>query len=154
MSKPPVKLPSTHSGVRYLMEGNGYTAFDSLEEARNAKDAVCIFEGDYGGTIYLTIPIESVKCDAATLAQALQDIDAMCWDDPEGAGIFFEKRPLGSGVAGGMWGGVVTDGLWLHPDLEPLSVRDEVEEVFAGVRPRIDPAGRDWDTARSKPKLP
>lgn len=154
MSKPPDKLQSSHSGVRSMVEGDAYTAFNSLEEARGNADTVVIFEGDYGGTIYMTVPIDRVKCAAATLAQALQDIDAMCWGDPDGAGMFFEERPVGSGVPGGMGGGTVTGGLWLHPNLEPLGIRDEIEEVLAGSRRRIEPTGRDWDSVRPKPKLP
>ena len=51
---------------------------------------------------------------------------------------YFEVAPVGSGVAGGTGGGVVTDDLWLHPDLEKKGLRERVEAVMTGDRVRLD----------------
>ena len=115
--------------------GTPYAALPSLKEARRVPDAAVVMEGDDGGSIYLTCPVRLVRCDEAALRQLLRDLDAHDWDDPEGAGLFYEVAPVGSGVAGGTGGGVVTDGVWLHPELEAKGLRGRVEAVIAGRRP-------------------
>src|SRR5215469_2619546 len=114
-------LPGHHSAVRSMMaeaSGDAYTAFTTLVAAREHPSSVVIFEGDYGGTIYLTNPVDRVICDESALKQLLFDIDAMCWSDTEGALVVYEVVPIGEGVAGGMGGGRVVDGLWLHSEVE------------------------------------
>ena len=137
-----------------MIEGNGYVAARNLEEARNFDLSVIIFQGDWGGTIYLTVPVAKVNCDQATLRNLLYAIDRLAWDEDEGAELFFEFKPAGSGVWGGMGGGMITNGLWLHPRIEELGVRDEIESVLAGESDQFDPAGRTWDDTRPTPKLP
>ena len=100
---------------------------------------------DFGGTIYLVAPVDGVRCDEATLSRLLSDIDQMCWRDLEMARVAIERRPVGSGVAGGMGGGRVQKTLWLHPELEALGVRREIEDILAGKPYRLDPSGRRWD---------
>jgi hypothetical protein len=114
-----------------------YLALRSLDEARTTRDATVIMQGDDGGSIYLTCPIEHVRCDEQTLRRLLLDLDALVWKDSTLAGLFFELAPVGAGVAGGMGGGMVVDGLWLHPELEALGVRESVEAVIVGRRRRI-----------------
>src|SRR5689334_19711825 len=116
-------LPAHHSQVRSMMaeaSENAYTAFTTLAAAREHSGSVVIFEGDYGGTIYLTIPVREVVCGETALKQLLFDIDAMYWSDPHGARVLYEVVPAGAGVAGGMGGGQVVDGLWLHPKIAAL----------------------------------
>jgi hypothetical protein len=43
-----------------------------------------------------------------------------------------------------MGGGEVVDGLWLHPRLEALGMREDVQQVLSGQRRRIDTAGKHW----------
>jgi hypothetical protein len=136
------KLPAHHSAVRSLVneaKGNPYHALRSLEEARSHPQSVIIFEGDDGGTIYLTIPANHCHCDEAELQHLLSDVDARYWKDMSMAKIFYECLPEGSGVAGGMGGGHILDGLWLHPEIEALGIRKEVQEVLQGNRKRIAP---------------
>jgi len=95
-------------------------------------------EGDYGGSIYLTCPVRLVHCDEPTLQQLLIDLDKHDWNDPEGVGVYYEVAPVGSGVVGGNGGGAVTDGLWLHPDLEAKGLRERVAAVVRGERERLD----------------
>src|SRR5438552_11511903 len=101
-------LPAHESGVRRMVadaRGPPYQALRSLGEAQAALDGVVVMEGDYGGQIYLTCPARLVKCDPGTLEQLLADLDGMAWRDSDGARVFFERQPIGSGVAGGMGGG-------------------------------------------------
>jgi hypothetical protein len=141
------RLPQHHSQVRSLMaeaSGNIYTALKTFAAARDHPDSVIIFEGDYGGTIYLTIPVREAACDEAALKQLLCDIDAMCWSDSRGARIVYEVVSVGTRVAGGMGGGQVVDGLWLHPRVEALEMREDIQQVLGGQREQIDTAGKHW----------
>jgi hypothetical protein len=143
----PKVLPSGVSPLRYMVSqahGTEYLALTSLTAARECKDGVVIFEGDEGGTIYLTVPALQVVCSEATLKQLLLDIDEMCWRDRSSVHLVYEALPVGSGVAGGMGGGRVMDTLWLHPELENLGLRHEVEAVLQGGTLRLEPKGRRW----------
>ncbi len=134
------RIPDHESAVRRMLadaHGRRYDALESLDEAKATADAAVVMRGDYGGSIYLTCPARIVQCDESTLRQLLHDLDGHDWDDPEGAGLYFEVAPVGSGVAGGTGGGAVTDGVWLHPDLEAMGLRDRVERVITGRHPRL-----------------
>lgn len=124
--------------------GNAYTALKTFMAAREHTGSVIIFEGDDGGTIYLTIPVSEVSCDECALRQLLIDIDAMCWADSSMARIVYEAIPIGAAVAGGMGGGQVVDGLWLHPAVEALGVGEDIQQVLSGQRERIETDGRRW----------
>src|SRR5690348_395521 len=113
-------LPRHHSPLRSMMAeafGDAYTAFTTLVAAREHPGSVVIFEGDDGGTIYLTNPVDRVICDETALKQLLFDIDTMCWSDTDSARVVYEVVPIGAGVAGGMGGGCIVDGLWLHSEV-------------------------------------
>jgi hypothetical protein len=142
MSEDPLPLPEHESPVRRLISDAKRLAFrplHSLEEAKAFDDGTVILEGDYGGQIYLTCPAHLVRCSPAVLRQLLLDIDAKCWacNEGEGAGIYFERKPQGSGVWGGMGGGAITEGLWLHKEVEGFSIRPQVEAVLAGQQDRL-----------------
>lgn len=118
-------------------EGVQHVRFDSLESAKANPDSVVIMEGDYGGQIYLTCPVRLVRCTQAVLKQLLNDIDDYRWCDPAGAGVYFELGKAGTRVAGGMGGGAIIDGVWLHEMLEHL--RPQVEPVIDGRLNKIVP---------------
>jgi hypothetical protein len=101
-------------------QGEPYVAFDSLEAARAAADGVVVLEGDYGGQIYMVVPARLVRCREEDLRTLLMRLDSHAWKDPAGARVYYERRPVGAGVGGGMGGGRVIDGVWLHPDLRAL----------------------------------
>ena len=124
-------------------DGEPCEAFRSLGEARADSDASVVIEGDHGGTIYLTVLVKHVRCAQAGLEQLADDIDAMCWNDDDGLGLFFEHLPVGSGVMGGMGGGLVVDGV-LHRRVAALDIRPEVEAVLAGRSDRIASRGKRW----------
>jgi hypothetical protein len=129
--------------------GDAYTAFTTFTAAREHPASIVIFEGDYGGTIYLTIPVHQVVCGEAALKQLLFDIDSMCWSDMRGARVVYEVVPIGAGVAGGMGGGQVVDGLWLHSEVEALGMRGVIQQVLNGQRQRIDVTGKRLATKRA-----
>src|SRR5262249_16251045 len=139
-------LPAHHSQVRSMTAEapeNTYTAFTTFAAAREHSGSVVIFEGDYGGTIYLTIPVRDVACGETALKQLLFDIATMYSSDPRGARVLYEVVQVGAGVAGGMGGGQIVNGLWLHPKIAALGVREDVEQVLNGKREQIDTAGRE-----------
>lgn len=115
-------LSEHESGVRKLVSeaaGTTYEALPSLAEARKVTDASVVMEGDYGGQIYVVAPIQLVRCSEEVLQSLLLEIDATQWNDPEGANVYFERAPIGSGVPGGMGGGRVLPNVWVHERLEP-----------------------------------
>jgi hypothetical protein len=113
-----------------------YRHFKTLAQARDVDGAVAVIEGDYGGQIYFTCPVRHLRCEANTLSRLLNDLDALKWNDPEGAGLFFEIAAPGSCIPGGMGGGLVCDGVWVHPEFEHQRAR--VEAVIAGILPCIN----------------
>ena len=118
-------------------EGTDYRSFDSLSAARLDPNGVVILEGDDGGQIYVVVRAIDVACSEDTLHQLLCDIDVREWpgNDLNSARVCFEQRPIGSGVAGGMGGGVVSDGVWVHPRLRALE--ETICEVLRGKRARL-----------------
>jgi hypothetical protein len=134
--QPPV--PAHESAVRRLVAdagGTEYTALRSLAEARTCKDATVVLEGDYGGQIYVVAPVGYVKCTEAVLHSLLAELDALEWNEPEGASAFFERRPVGTGVPGGMGGAVVQEGVWVHERLHMH--HSAIIQVLAGERGSI-----------------
>jgi hypothetical protein len=141
LDRPIIELPKHHSPLRSMMAdacGGEYIALESLAAARNHPESVVIMEGDDGGTIYLTVPVYKVTCGEIALRHLLSDIDAMYWNDHRLAHLIYEIVSIGGTVAGGMGGGRVVDGLWLHPKVEELGVRQDIEQVLNGQRERIE----------------
>jgi hypothetical protein len=117
--------------------GTGYEVVESLRRAQAREDYPVVMQGDDGGSIYLTCQAVQVRCDQGALTALLEALDARYWNDRDMARVFYERLPVGSGVAGGTGGGVVANGVWLHPKLEEQGLRDAVEAVIAGERDRI-----------------
>jgi len=131
-------LPDHESGVRRLVAdaaGRAYRAFRTLAEARADPDGIVVFEGDYGGQIYLVCPAAAVRCSEDDLGLLLRDLDSLEWDDAGGARVFFESLPRGSIVPGGMGGGRVEEGLWVHPRVAQHATA--IQAVIDGRRSRI-----------------
>lgn len=135
----PDELPSHESAVRRMMAdaaGRPYLALHSLIEAQAVPDGVVVFEGDDGGQIYLVVRASEVHCSEEELVDLLADIDAAEWADPSMARIYYERGAIGSGIAGGMGGGLVTADLWVHPQLSMS--RASILEVIRGRRAQLD----------------
>jgi hypothetical protein len=73
----------------------------------------------------VTCPLRHVGCDEATLGRVLAVLDRLDWNDPDGARVYYEHLPVGSGVAGGAGGGVVVDGVWVNPGFKRYRVVGE-----------------------------
>jgi hypothetical protein len=146
LDRSPIELPKHHSGLRSVMAeayGRDYVALKSFQAARNHRDSIVILEGDDGGTIYLTVPVYKVTCGEIPLHHLLSDIDAICWNDP-GMALCFMKSCLSEGLSPVGWAGRVIDGLWLHPKVEQLGVRRDIEQVLNGQRERIEIGQKHW----------
>src|SRR5260370_25228749 len=138
--KPEILL-SHESGLRKMeaeAAENQYVSFKSLREAQQDPEGVVILEGDEGGQIYVVCPASIVRCSEESLQQLLHDLDALTWNDPSSAHLFFERLPLGSGVSGGMGGGLVQSSVWLHPRLVKLGLLEKVKAVIEGRRSRLE----------------
>lgn len=87
-----------------------------------------VFEGDWGGQMYLTVPVALVRnVDAKKFHALLKTLDAAAWSCNDGMGrSYYPYTPaevgsdVSDGVPGGMGGGKLLDGLWLHPELESM----------------------------------
>ena len=96
-----------------------------------------VFMGDYGGTVYLTVPAHRVRCRPAALDDLLSDIDALCWGEGRGTALFaLEPNAIGS-FGGGMGGGEAAGRLWLHPSIAEPMLRREVKSVLRGRLRRV-----------------
>lgn len=132
-------IPSHESPLRRLVadaSGLDYAAYATLAEARQDPDAALIMEGDYGGQIYLACPVSVVAADEAVVEMLLRDVDELGWDG-DGSGIRYERLPVGSGVMGGMGGGLVSADIWVHEEYVQLGLDDAIRRVIRGDQPRI-----------------
>jgi hypothetical protein len=135
-------LPDNVSPIRYMVDEafSLNTQFiKSYEEAKETENAIVIMEGDWGGQIYLVCPLEYIKCDKNILEGLLQDLDKIAWkcNEGEGTGIYFEVRKLGEGISGGMGGGTVQSGIWIHDEFKKKGFEEEIKQVILGKKERI-----------------
>ena len=141
----PEALPEHESGVRRLVSdahGITYRPLRSLGEAKSFPDGVVILEGDDGGQIYFACSASLVKCSEEALNDLLRDLDDIAWpgNDPDSARVFYERRPVGSPIFGGMGGGYVTEDIWVHQEFIDAGLSDRIREVIEAKRPRISAA--------------
>jgi hypothetical protein len=132
--------PAHESPVRRMMadaHGTPYHPLRTLDEAQQYDDGVAILQGDWGGQIYAVIPARMIHCSVDALRTLLRDLDTQAWlcNENEGAAIYYERKPLGSGVAGGMGGGVSTGEIWVHPEFQEIA--PEIRRVIAGLQDAI-----------------
>ncbi len=134
------EIPEHESPVRRMMADAASTPFHplhSLDEARRHNDGVAILQGDWGGQIYAVIPARMIRCTAEAIQQLLFDLDAEAWscNENEGATIYYERKPAGTGVPGGMGGGASTGGLWIHPEFDEIA--EQIQLVIIGEQEKI-----------------
>lgn len=99
-----------------------YRAIDTFDQAKQIKNVYVIFEGDYGGIIYLTCPMKLVNCTENELQALLEYIDELYWNDLDGANIFYEILRSGQCLTGGLGGGQAIDDIWIHPEIKKLGL--------------------------------
>jgi hypothetical protein len=111
-----------------------FEPLDSLAAARESEDGVVILEGDYGGQIYLVAPAAAGECSEGALLRLLRDLDEIAWpgSEPDASCVRFERLAAGATVPGGMGGGKVEAGIWVHPELGEHAPR--IRAVLAGGR--------------------
>lgn len=133
------EIPEHVSGRQMLSEifGDENNSVATLAEARELDDYALVMEGDFGGQIYLTCPVDLVKCDEDCLRRLLADIDGVQWNNPDGCQLFFEHAPVGASIVGGMGGGEVVDGVWCHKDIHALGISASIEAVIEGRTDRL-----------------
>ena len=135
------RIPEHESPVRRIVadsSGEKYGAIKSFSEAKKIPNAYVVFEGDYGGQIYLTCPMSKINCDEKILKQLLSDIDAYCFDYLNSTGIYYEVHQTNEGIAGGMGGGITKTDVWIHPKVVELGIASHIKQVIDGVRNRIN----------------
>ena len=140
-SSDPISVPE-HEVRSFLAEINGeqHLAYHSMAEASEDPDAAVVLSADYGGTIFLTVPVRLCHCSFKALETLISDLDAISWfsGDPTIAMVGLERHPVGTGVTGGDGGGIVIEGVWTHPKRLPPEVASQAVEVVLGKRDRID----------------
>lgn len=134
------EIPDHESPVRRLIADAHDTSFyplRTLDEARHHDDGVAILQGDWGGQIYAVIPVRMIRCSTDTLQRLLLDLDIEAWscNENEGASIYYERKPAGIGVAGGMGGGASTGQLWVHPEFDEIA--EQIRRVIIGEQETI-----------------
>ena len=120
------------------MDYADFTYFTDLAQAKADPNGVIYFEGDYGGQIYLSALANEINCTEECLYQLLTDIENLPggWGDMEGSSITFASVAyVPSVILGGMGGGMITNGIWVHGDLG--RVENEIKEVLRGQRERL-----------------
>jgi hypothetical protein len=137
-------MDNSKSPLRELMAEAGassYHSLSSLADAQADPHGIAVFEGDDGGQIYLVCPARFIRCSEQILHQLLLDLDEdeIEWpgNDPSTRRIYFESRPPGQGIPGGMGGGKVADEIWIHPRLVQNRFADLIIAVLTGKRERI-----------------
>ena len=72
------------------------------------------------------------------MRRLLLDLDTVAWscNRNEGASIYYERKPTGTGVAGGMGGGASTGELWVHPEFDELA--EQIRRVIIGDQEILD----------------
>jgi hypothetical protein len=142
-------LHEHESPLRRMMAQSGTTAYQplhALSEAQSWDDGIVVLEGDDGGQVYLVARARDVRCTEDALDELLVSIDSTQWDgDDTSRRVYSERQRANSGIPGGMGGGRVVPGIWLHPALFGEGLADLVLEVLAGQRQRLGNAVRtDW----------
>jgi hypothetical protein len=135
------EIPEHHSPLRHILAkalGRAYQPMHNLAEAKSVDGAHLIMEGDWGGQIYLVCPVKLVKCAEEELWQLLSELDKIIWkcNDGDGTGIYYEQRKPGEGIPGGMGGGLVSEELWIHPELVSKGLDGLIRKVITGVQHR------------------
>ncbi len=145
-------IPPHCNPIQFMMaqaqgDAAAYRPLASLEEAQSVDHGVMTMIADSGGQVLLSIPAKQVRADAPTLKQLLSDLEAITWgsgfdaassNEIYDAAMYFQVAPPGTGLWGGSGGGLVTDGLWLHDELEDLNLRGQITRILSAFQPRLD----------------
>ncbi len=128
-------IPEYYRPLGYVMavkKGEEYKPQRNLEEAKATPESYIIMEGDWGGQIYITCPVNLLSCSENELSNLLNEVDSIAWknNDGEGAGIYYECLSNDSAIPGGMGGGKATEGIWIHPGLISSGLENRIREII------------------------
>ena len=105
----------------------------TLEEAKKHKNVYVIFEGYCGEIIYLTCPVNKVKCNDKELQELLKYIEENYWNDITYSRVYFEiVEDNQKNIDGGMGGGKLKDELWIHPEISWNGIPEKIKETICG----------------------
>lgn len=138
MTKKHEENEQTQSPLRKMMsdaKGGEYVSIKNLEEAKKVKNSYLVMEGDDGGQIYITCPVELVKCEEKQLRELLESLDDLVWQDLSMTGLYYEIHEPDSIVSGGSGGGKAGDDLWIHSEFD--NIKNKIKEVINGKRKKI-----------------
>lgn len=150
-----ILLRPGQSAARSMMAESGgrtYRSFRTLGDAKAAPIAAVMIEGDYGGQIFATCPVRLVGCSEERLRSLAEELETRtnATDYAGSAQTIFEPIPVAGRVAGGMGGGRVVDGVWVHEEIRQLGWAPAVEGIILGTfedlgdpRPLVTRAVRD-----------
>ncbi|AJT40626.1 hypothetical protein [Psychromicrobium lacuslunae] len=113
--------------------GRNHLANASLTKAASIQGAFVVLEGDYGGQTYAVFLASRVKCSEPLLHELLYDIDALHWNNRDGAQLSYFCFSVGEIMGGGMGGGIARKSGWTHPDLRK-GVGRRIRAVLNGDR--------------------
>jgi hypothetical protein len=91
-----------------------------------------VFEGDYGGQLYLTVPVACVG-EGAKLEELLSVLDALAWpcNEGEGATLHIKELDPETGDDELTWEPVYEDGVWLDPEFATLGDLHAIRHLLA-----------------------
>lgn len=120
------------------------TYYLTLDEARSMEDSYVVADGDWGGQVYFTIPASQIACDEERVRQLVREIDQVCWGGQEegSLGVNYRSGLPGEDVVGGMGGGVLERGLWVHDEIRQLGWESAIARVLGGEVDALDPPVR------------
>lgn len=121
-------IPDSNRAVDFMVtkaKGLEYKPVETLEEARNTPNAIVVLDGDYGGQVYATCQVKHLipTITHAQLEAICKQLSALEWDQEDDWQVSYQIKAPGEGVWGGMGGGRVLDGLWMHPKLCQESIK-------------------------------
>lgn len=106
-----------------------------IKELLNSCDVTrtwLVMEGDWGGQIYLTVRLDKLGKDAES-SKLLAAMDKAAWESNEGGGTddwCITTDEPSKGVPGGMGGGELTNGVWIHDEFNITKWRKAIRDAL------------------------
>ncbi len=119
------RFKSDFCSLRTIFSETGKLNFrplKSFELAQKVENSYLIVEGDYGGQIFFIAPVAVIKCSKKVLGELIIKLNEISWHTKAGAGVsvYLEVLRVGSRIPGGMGGGRVLKGIWIHSEFNRL----------------------------------
>jgi len=102
------------------------------KKARRAQNGTLIMQGG-GDQIYLSCPMKKVNCNEKILKKLLYELDKIERNLKIRAALYFVRLNPGDTISGGMEGGKVTSGLWVHESIaRRKGLTEKIQHVLNG----------------------